>query len=110
MIYDIELQLLLVIESAMVFDGFLHIFQRTEPMIRYKLYDSIIRLVRKIAAKICLNASKSIKNLFSDENILQLAEINLSNDLQVKIEKFDEISKSLFRKNYISHFRDCVFN
>lgn len=31
---DIELQLLLVIESAMVFDDFLHIFQRTGPMIQ----------------------------------------------------------------------------
>lgn len=103
---SIHLELLVIIESGQLFEPFLHIFQKSEPMI-HELYPSMIKLIKLISSKICKDIETTEpKYYFDDSNLMQLKDIQMSsiiNDLIGKL-NLKESDKLLFISNYKKHF------
>lgn len=67
-----QLEILVVIESGIVFDPFLQIIQKSEPMI-HVLYCEIIKLIRIIGSKICKEDKiDDLKKYFEESNMIAL--------------------------------------
>lgn len=99
-----------MIESGLVFEPFIKIFQKTEPM-QYELYREITKLIRLIGSKICLvDKIDNINEYFNDSNMIPITDIELSSEIMKVIEtlKIKEADILQFKKNYKIHFLAAV--
>lgn len=77
---NMQLEILVVIESGMVFDPFLQIFQKSDPMI-HVLYCEIINLSGLLVQKY-VKKTKSMKKYFEESNMISLSDIQLSTEIK----------------------------
>lgn len=111
---DVELNLLLIIESANHFNNFLEKFQGTKTLI-HAMFGGLKQLVVLIATKICkqYEIDVDIYTVFRPDNLLDPSKISLSNAVQQRIEKLqrqedDETIENTFRKLYQQHYLNAV--
>lgn len=100
---DIEIQLMMVVESSTSFTKFLTIFQKTEPMI-HLLYDHMKNLIRIVASKICIKSDLPLEKLFMKDNLSSTNQIVLSDSLNAKLENFNTKNKMIFNTKYRDHY------
>lgn len=109
-INDVELNLLLMIESANLFNNFLEKFQSTKTLI-HVMFDGLKSLLLLIATKISkqFEINVDIHTVFRPDNLLDPSEIKFSNDMQKRIDKLthqegDKRMESVFRQLYQQHY------
>ncbi|XP_055307211.1 uncharacterized protein LOC129571437 [Sitodiplosis mosellana] len=107
---DVELNLLLIIESATLFNDFLVKFQCTGTLI-HTMFDSLKSLLLLIATKICkqYEIDIDIQTVINAENLLDPSKIILSNAIKNRIDKLkrqedDETIEGSFKKLYQQHY------
>lgn len=107
---DVELNLLLIIESATLFNNFLLKYQTTGTVI-HTMFDSLKSLLLLIATKICKvsEINFDIQTVFNVDNLEDPSKITLSNAIQNRIDKLkrqenDATIEISFRKLYQQHY------
>lgn len=103
-VYELQLQLVTVIESAKLFDNFLNFFQRSETSI-HALYDHIKKLLFLIASNVCNNVDIECSSLFSDNNIKTIDSITLPESiLKLTTDLKNDCDILTFKKLYKDHW------
>lgn len=102
----IELQLLVLIESALIFQPALLFLQRHEVLI-HKLHGCLTNLISTIAQKICKDDSIEFQNLFNANNIKNNEDLELSLTIAQKICDLclTEDQTNEFVKGYANHYK-----
>lgn len=85
---DVELNLLMIIESASLFNNFLEKFRGTNTLI-HKMSDNLRHLILLIATKICeqVELDFDMQTIFRTENLIHTSKIVLSSAIQNRIDK-----------------------
>lgn len=77
---DIKLEIIFLTESAKIFEPFLLLFQRSEPLIHI-LYNEITNLLRKIAGRICKKESIDLHHAITSAQLLPIGKVYCGKDL-----------------------------